>query len=332
MHFSTIVTANWDSRALHVLTHAKKYHPNATFSILFLSEGFVHHLPAWITPYWASDIQLTDLEFYVHTPYELACAVRPRFLELLFKTQEFVWLVDADTLFFKPLPEVPSDYDLYLTPHILYPALLTDNNKDIRILAQHILVGVYNCGIAGYRRTDATISFLQLLNKILYQNCHRSQNGLFYLDQNWYNLAPQETKVYTIKDPSINIGPWNLHERNIADATLVHFSGMHNDTVQGFTSTAALQKLDVYLEYKKLPSSGPSYNQVSYIQRKAAHFAWKEGTLKSPFSSNPPLPYTADFLLLPSTSSRYSLLHKILHPLQAVARYRQAKQANAAVK
>jgi hypothetical protein len=348
LHFATIITSNWFERGVITLESIRKHHPIATYSILILDDKLNITPPTWLTVYQNSYISLNQLESYLYSPYELACAVRPKFASKLLENHEQVWLVDADIMFYSALPLFPTEYDLYLTPHLLYLSPLIENPLKTYDFLNTVSVGVWNAGIVGYNKTTATLQYLSALSSLLKYHCHISENNTLYLDQSWYNLAPIYCKVYAIQEPGINVSHWNLEERavikrnqqffvnNSYPLIAFHFSSLQPFTIYPNTPAESLEAVtelitDYSSKIQKLQQKSLPDKQPSQENRKRVLYALQLGVIDFDF-----IPTSKSIKKLPTIkpnhlpffrltrslfSTRYSLFHKLLHPIAAVKRY-----------
>ena len=153
--------------------------------------------------------------FFKYDPIELNTAIKPYFLEYLFRefSLDKICFFDPDIYVFSRLDCLWALLDtqcLVLTPHITSP--YRDHCRPTEIDLN--LAGVYNLGFLGLSRTPATADFLQWWKERLYDYCYMKPAEGMHVDQNWMHFAPaMQERVFILRDPAYNIAYWNLHER-----------------------------------------------------------------------------------------------------------------------
>jgi hypothetical protein len=149
---------------------------------------------------------------------------------------EHLIYTDSDMMFFNKISVVENclkEYHIILTPHILSPIDIDGNHYKEN---DFLNAGLYNAGFFALRNTPVTKRFLDWwMERMESLSVIDHSRGLF-VDQIWLNFVPLFFDgVYILKDPSYNMGPWNLTERVISPDTLLvnhkfplvcyHFSG-----------------------------------------------------------------------------------------------------------
>ena len=149
---------------------------------------------------------------------ELNTCLKPTFFQYLFgpRNAEQVIYLDPDTRLYGPLEEVEkllADQDIILTPHILSPIAQDGLFPDEPLFLNY---GLYNLGFLALRRTGQTLRFLQWWKDRTYLKGYDLPAKGLFTDQLWINLAPLYfDKVWILRHPGYNMGPWNLHERSL---------------------------------------------------------------------------------------------------------------------
>ena len=154
---------------------------------------------------------------FQYTILELNTAIKPYFLEYLFKKYNLTKLVyfDPDILITNNLSEIArllDEYSIILTPHLTAP--YKDNYKPGEI--DILMSGVYNLGFLALSNNSTIASLLSWWQDRLYNNCiHAVEKGLF-VDQKWMDLVPgMHEGVFILKEPGYNVAYWNFHCRNV---------------------------------------------------------------------------------------------------------------------
>jgi len=145
--------------------------------------------------------------------------------------------------------------DVLLTPHFI------DRARDDANYARFLRSGFFNAGFIGARHTPDAREMLAWLARRCAQQCLHDYTGGIHGDQGWLNLAAAafHHAVVPVDHPGINVGHWNLRERNVAQTSdgytvngeplaLMHFSGFHPQRItthdhDPFPVTPALERL-----------------------------------------------------------------------------------------
>ncbi len=218
----TICARNYMAQALVLRASFLRRHPDHDFFIVLVDrrdEAFAaRHAGAGLV--WAEDLGLP--RFPAHAlrfdVIELSTNVKPHCLALLLQDHERVLYLDPDTWVLDTLDPVYAALDdatLIITPAATSPVLDGHRPDDVEFLR----VGAFNLGFIGVRACDEARRFLQWWSdRCLGEGFHETQSGVF-VDQKWINLAPcYFDGVRILKDPGVNMAPWNLHERRLAPA------------------------------------------------------------------------------------------------------------------
>jgi hypothetical protein len=145
---------------------------------------------------------------------ELNTAVKPFYFEYLFtQGYEDVIYFDPDIVIFRPLSKLSewfAENDILLTPHTLTP---THSNSDRWQLVSN-LVGVYNLGFLGLRKSVNTAALITWWKGKLERQCLMVPAEGYFVDQIWANFFPVYFKgTFVIEDPGYNVAYWNFGER-----------------------------------------------------------------------------------------------------------------------
>ena len=165
--------------------------------------------------------------------------MKPYFMKHLFAKLKFhkIIYLDSDILILNPLQnalKLLDEYDILLTPHIDkdYPEDMK-TPSDFNILK----VGVYNSGFIALNNTPNALSFLNWWQEKLRNKCFEDFTRGYFVCQKILDLAPALfNKCHILREPGYNVGPWNLHCRQVKrrsgvwtcsdqDLYFFHFSG-----------------------------------------------------------------------------------------------------------
>lgn len=154
-----------------------------------------------------------------YTAAEFSCALKPLVLRWL-AGRGFAHLhyVDADVKFYADLAPVRlqlEQADIVLTPHCLQPFPQDANRpRELTLLRG----GAFNAGYVGVSATPQGLHFLdwwaQRVTRHGFQDPARGMSA----DQRWLDLVPALFPGLAIlRHPGVNVGYWNLQEREVND-------------------------------------------------------------------------------------------------------------------
>jgi hypothetical protein len=153
--------------------------------------------------------QYSQQEFtYAVTPHVLDYLLQQGYQGVLFLKQESLVLESLALLF-----EELKQSCLMLTPHLLGPPKHSDAvRRELDVLR----AGVYNGGVILVANCPAARQFLKWWQGHTFTDCRCRVEEGFHFEQRWLDFAPAllpGTKI--IRDPGVNVGHWNLAERDI---------------------------------------------------------------------------------------------------------------------
>ena len=172
---------------------------------------------------------------WIYSAKELATAVKPALIRrLLDSGAEAVLFLDPDILVMAGLDDLwqaSAESGVTLIPHSLRPFPddgRTPSDRHIR------RTGIFNGGFVGVGRTGR--DFLEWWDSRLRLHCVVDPNEGLFVDQRWLDFVPSYFPHRILRDPTIDVAYWNLHDRNLtlADGAYVvdgrplrffHFSG-----------------------------------------------------------------------------------------------------------
>jgi glycosyltransferase involved in cell wall biosynthesis len=166
------------------------------------------------------DVGIPDLHGFCfkYDVTELNCAVKPYFLDYLFRCLELEKLIffDCDILFFDKVSEVYTildDYSMVLTPHL---TAWRQDEDDIGLELEVLQSGTFNLGFIGLSNTPIARDFLNWWQTRLHSHCQMAHERGMHTDQKWVELAPSLFgDVYVLRHPGYNVAYWNLRTRRI---------------------------------------------------------------------------------------------------------------------
>ncbi len=238
----TIVAKNYLAQARSLTESFLEHHPEGRVFVLLVDrpDGYFDPEAESFTTVLVEDIGIPQFEAMIfrYNLLELSTAVKPFFLQYLFKTYqpEALCYFDPDIYFYRPVQDIwdkLQDYAIVLTPHLTGPLDDEHNPNELAILRS----GTYNLGFIGLSRRPQVAEFLDWWAEKLTRYCVIDHNRGFFVDQRWIDLVPGRfPDVWIHQDPGCNVAYWNLYHRQVSfqdDGWLVngqplkffHFSG-----------------------------------------------------------------------------------------------------------
>ena len=149
---------------------------------------------------------------------EFSTALKPHLLRhLLDRGASSVVFSDADTDVYAGLDHVAAaaaTHGLALTPHVLRP-IPGDGMTPTQIEYQQIESGLFNTGLLAV--ADGGRTFLDWWGARLARDCLNERLAGMWVDQRWTDWVPPYFEHVVLRDPSLNVAFWNLHERPLQD-------------------------------------------------------------------------------------------------------------------
>jgi hypothetical protein len=215
---ATIAAKDHLAHARVLATSFAEHHPGVPFHVLLADEIDGRFDPA-AEPYelvTLDDLGLADrtqLAFrYAKQPFSYA--VTPALIDRLLDDHERVVFIKQESLVLGRLDPVLADLDcgdLVLTPHLLDPLEGPDRvERELGILVS----GTYNGGIVGAGRGARPM--LDWWAARTATHCLHDIDGGLHYEQRWLDLVPTLFGgVRVLRDPAVNVGHWNLREREV---------------------------------------------------------------------------------------------------------------------
>lgn len=149
----------------------------------------------------------------IYDVVEYSTALKPRFFLKLLEDYDRVVYLDPDTYALASLSgldEIIDSHAVVLTPHFLRPV----PGAVKHIADDHALTtGVHNLGFGAYSRE--AVPFLEWWWSKLRRGCLIYPLLGIFVDQKWTDLGASYFGAFTLRDAGYNVGPWNLHEREL---------------------------------------------------------------------------------------------------------------------
>jgi hypothetical protein len=155
---------------------------------------------------------------------ELNTAVKPFFFQFLIRNNpavSFLYYFDPDIMVYTSLQYLHNllgGHDIIVTPHFYTPLPIDEYYPKESMALKY---GVYNLGFIGIKADgEQTAGFLKWWGERTFTYGYDNNAQGLFVDQIWITLAPLFFKrLGIINHHGCNMGPWNLHERQIAEFT-----------------------------------------------------------------------------------------------------------------
>lgn len=216
----TIIAKNYVAYARVWARSFLAHHPGARVVVLLADRNDGHLDPAQ-EPFEILEAEALGLRGFRQMAFrydvmELSTAVKPAFLGRLLETgdEDVALYFDPDILVLGPVTpalEALRTANVALTPHALSPVPV-DGRRPSE--AAFLVSGTYNLGFIGLRRSAESARLLAWWqDRLVRGGASAPEKGLF-TDQKWIDLVPAFFEgVAIVRDPSLNVAYWNLHER-----------------------------------------------------------------------------------------------------------------------
>lgn len=276
MLIQTIATVSYLPLVSVLIDSIRRYNSKARIAVLVTdvsAHGLSHVRKAFadkgIELYCCDDLGVGYFSemrrYYSALEFNSACKVLFLDYQLRVKQEKECLFLDPDIYALSDIENVLSSSfgDILLTPHTLTPP--PDDGFPPSDL-DFVLCGHINGGVVRMRLSADTLKALEWLVKYVRFEWFVAPEYGLYADQQWLSCLPYYFSSITnvLKDRSINVGYWNLHERHLSEknglycvngtpAALFHFSGFvlsdkgiltcHSNRKYNEATEAAIRKL-----------------------------------------------------------------------------------------
>jgi hypothetical protein len=246
VHIFTIVTKSYLAYAKALAVKVEQFHPGVRFTVFVIDPDGMGSASSGTSAEIRSAADLfEDDTFRLMTGYytadELCNACKPWAHAALLREASVntTLYLDSDIFLTGSLAVLLDDLGekaVLLTPHVIKPLLEGANENLERVFLDG---GIFNGGCLVLSRSAEANTFLEWWKQRLRFQCLRFVPGLC-VDQSWLNFVPAILpidKVAVCRRPGVNVGHWNMHERELTfnggegfkvdgdPVTFVHFSG-----------------------------------------------------------------------------------------------------------
>jgi hypothetical protein len=220
------------------------------FSMLMLDEIGIQRLAQFRFQHAQQELS------YAATPYAIDHLLEQGFEGVLFLKQETLVL---DSL--APLLDGLHRHPLMLTPHLLAPPQRADA---LRCELDVLRAGTFNGGVVLVSNRPETRRFLRWWKERSFGACICDVEDGFHYEQRWLDFAPSLVPgIGIVRDPGVNVGHWNLPERDIrvcrsrvtangSTCRIVRFSGYEPEHPERITRYHRERRVDADADVARL--------------------------------------------------------------------------------
>ena len=245
----TIIAKNYISAARVLAKSFHEHNPDSPFFVLLIDrvDGYFDPQNEDFLLLEADGLPIPNAGdmFFKYSLLEVSTAVKPYFLEHLFREHELKKLVylDPDILVtgsFSELSKLLNAHSIVLTPHLTAPYHDNLHPGELQILQD----GTFNLGFIALRDSELTGRMLSWWQQKLQDHCYVAPDRSTFVDQKWMNLVPGLFgDTFVLRHPGYNIAYWNFHDRRVEvsgekisvngePAYFFHFSGIDHDDLK----------------------------------------------------------------------------------------------------
>jgi hypothetical protein len=348
----TIGTYNRRAGVTVLVESFLKHHPSARVFVCLVDRPNSSEKPLSIpgTVFYADELTLPGNRRFLfkYQAFELCCALKPYAMAHVmecFTLSHLVYL-DSDIFvtapFWDELQKRWADHAILLTPHWLKLPVGVSTELQ-RSFVQH---GMYNGGFVAVKQDPDTRRFLDCWAKLLESQCTFDPMNNVYVDQRWLDLlAASSSAVGVLRDAGLNVGYWNLHERqleqglnstwlaNYQPLKFFHFSGFDRDCLTHKMACSDENAIRIGHDYGRLldesgeqSSSQIPYGWDFYCDGSPIPLAHRDLIL----SDHAHLKHVADPFALPTVINDWATVQSLANtvtPVRIGQRYREGERA-----
>jgi hypothetical protein len=219
---ATIVSKRHLPLARVIAESCRAHNPALPFFVLLTDEAQGYFDPQK-EPFQTVELTAIPIEDAVpfrfqYDEMELSYAATPSFLlHLLNRGFDGVLFLKQETLVLDslaPLFARLADHSVVLTPHFLHPpAIPTALEQELNVLR----AGVFNGGVIAFSNSEEARRILAWWQRKVQRNCFRAVEEGIHFEQRWLDFVPSlAPHAHILRDPGINVGHWNILDRQIA--------------------------------------------------------------------------------------------------------------------
>lgn len=157
---------------------------------------------------------------FQYPAFPLAAALKPRAIRHALQAHGFeaILFLDSDIMVtgaLTPLLDALADASIAITPHRLQPS---SDRHALSRLVDGSRMGVYNSGMVAVRNDPQGLRFLDWWATATETECIHDPVRRVFVDQSWLEFVPALfPNAVVCHHPGVNVGYWNLDEREIVE-------------------------------------------------------------------------------------------------------------------
>lgn len=254
----TVCTINQLANAIVLGDSVKTHNPDYDFQIGLVDEE--SNIPSFIqSPYPINGVSSLNINGFGemserYTYEEIIADCKPFFAEYFLKKAEKLIFIDCTSIVFQSISFVTDSLNqsnIIITPQLLFANVHPDEKQILNS-------GIYHAGFIGLKKSDETSQFLAWWGNNTRQKGFKDMCKGLNADQLWLEHVPAMFDgVDILKESGVNIGYWNLPERNLNQLKSNSKLYTINYRDRTFPSDYT-EKLNKY-SYKKLSKITPAY-------------------------------------------------------------------------
>ncbi|GAB2619704.1 hypothetical protein GCM10027035_14900 [Emticicia sediminis] len=254
----TVCSINQLPNAIVLGDSLKTHNPDYDFQIGLVDNQ--SNIPSYIySTYPIIEVNLLNIKGFekmseCYTHEELLADCKPFFAEYFLQKTEKLAFIDCTSVIFQSMSfisDILEHSNIILTPQLLFANLHPDEKQILNS-------GIYHSGFIGFKKSVETNKFLKWWGENTSTKGFKNMCKGLNADQLWLEHVPAiYDGVHILKETGINVGNWNLPERNISQLKSASKLYTINYRDRNFPADYK-EKLSKY-SYKKLSKIIPSY-------------------------------------------------------------------------
>ncbi len=254
----TVCPINQLANAIVLGDSLKTHNPDYEFQIGLVDDE--SNIPSFIqSPYPIIGVNKLTINKFSQmsarfTHEELVADCKPFFSEYFLKQTEKLIFIDYTSVIFQSISFISTilnEANIILTPQLLFANVHPDEKQILNS-------GIYHSGFIGFKKSVETNKFLKWWGENTCTKGFKNMCKGLNADQLWLEHVPAMFEdVHILKEVGMNIGHWNLPERNVSQLKSASKLYSINYRNRKFPADYT-EKLNKY-SYKKLHKIKPAF-------------------------------------------------------------------------
>lgn len=213
----TVCSINQLANAIVLGDSLKIHNPDYDFQIGLVDDESA--IPSFIqSPYPIIGVNKLNIKDFPemsasYTYEEIVADCKPFFADYFLNQTEKLIFIDCTSVIFQSISHIYTILDeanIILTPQLLFANIHPDEKQTLNS-------GIYHSGFIGFKKSDETAKFLKWWGENTRTKGFKDMCKGLNADQLWLEHVPAMfDEVHILKEAGINIGHWNLPERNVS--------------------------------------------------------------------------------------------------------------------